>query len=73
MAGVINDYIEDTGDMLSNCLVLDKITRDKMELLEPHYDIHSTANPGHIKANITLPQNTVGAYANWMFTEEWAI
>jgi hypothetical protein len=61
------------GDQMNGELILDIDVANQFEYLAPHYNLHSTAEPGKLRHIADFPDPTVQTIANFIDSEEMVI
>lgn len=66
LAGFNADF---DGDEMNLTLVVSENLYESVQLLKPHYAIHSISDLGEVNKNMSLPDVAVSNIANWLGTE----
>lgn len=54
---------------MTGSIAIDAKSLEAMKMIEPHYDMHSTASPGQLKNTIRMPTVTTSVKAAWLADE----
>lgn len=61
------------GDMMTGVIIHDLNVAENFDLMSPHYNIHSTADPGKLRHIMNLPAPTVQNISNFIESEVMVI